>query len=68
MKVKLVKFRDMLTDRINKYGGRNSPCVKAGTVNVQMGEEDLTIESITGYGLTSEIYINVKPKRRTEPR
>ena len=64
MIIKLVKFRDILSNRIKAYGGEKDPCVKAGAIKVQMEDEDLIIESITGYGLTSEVYINVRRRKK----
>ncbi len=65
MEVKLVKFRDMLTKRIKDHGGIKAGCEQDATINVCMGDEELEIESITGFNLTSEIYINVqKPKEK----
>ena len=59
MKLELVKFRDILTNRINKFGGRNDSCVKAGKINILLDEEEyLIIDSVTGGNLLSEIFIN----------
>ena len=62
MKVKLVKFRDILSERIEKFGGVKDSCVKAGEINVWSEDEDeeLMITSISGGEILSKVNIYVK--------
>lgn len=64
MILKLVKLRDVLSKRIADMGGEKHPCVKAGKVNITLGDEYLIVDSVTGGSLMSEIFINCHRRKK----
>ena len=60
MKLKIIKFRDILSERIKEFGGEKAPPAKYGEIEIWLGEIPLKIKSVSGGKIISHVMIEVE--------